>query len=121
MLQSLSGRAHDVTTGLALARDGRTAAIAVTTRVTFAVLSREDVAAYVASGEPRGKAGAYALQGAAAAFVERLEGSHTNVIGLPLAQLRALAREVGGGHLLRVVAVRPDGRSSWTRPGAPGA
>jgi septum formation protein len=67
----------------------------VTTEVAFAPLSDEEIAWYVATGEPRDKAGAYAIQGAAGAFVEAVRGSVSNVIGLPLAETLALLRAAG--------------------------
>lgn len=92
MLRALSGRQHLVTTGLALAVRGELYTTAATTRVYFDELSDEEIAAYVATGEPLDKAGAYAIQGRAAAFIPRIEGSYSNVVGLPLHTLRALAR-----------------------------
>ena len=98
MLRRLSGRGHEVWTGLCLlwpaaASGERPLALAADcTRVWFAPLDREEIAAYVASGEPRGKAGAYAIQGRAGQFIPRIEGSYSNVVGLPLALLRDLLR-----------------------------
>jgi septum formation protein len=95
MLARLSGRAHDVVTGYEVydIAAGRGEGGVVHTRVEFAPLSREEIDAYVASGEPRGKAGAYAIQGRAAGMIRRIEGSYTNVVGLPLREvLEALGR-----------------------------
>ena len=90
-LRLLSGRAHRVYTGLALATpSGAMRRRLVETRLRFKRLSREEIEAYLASGEWRGKAGGYAIQGLAAAFVVRLVGSYTNVVGLPLAEAAAL-------------------------------
>jgi len=90
-LRLISGRAHRVYTGLALATpDGGTRRRLVETRVRFKRLSRDEIAAYLASGEWRGKAGGYAIQGLAGAFVLRLVGSYPNVVGLPLAETAAL-------------------------------
>ncbi len=91
MLSRLSGRSHEVITGLALVEPGgevRTAFEA--TAVTFSPWPAAARAAYVAGGEPMDKAGAYALQGAAGAFVVRLDGCPTNVVGLPLDRVRRL-------------------------------
>jgi septum formation protein len=85
MLQRLSGRRHDVLTGVAVRRNGKVAVEVDSTAVTFAPLSDIDIAWYVASGEPRDKAGAYAVQGLASRFVERIDGSYSNVVGLPVA------------------------------------
>lgn len=105
MLARLSGRAHAVVTGVCvIAPDGRAYEDAATTRVRFARLPPAAIEAYVASGEPLGKAGAYAIQGAAEAFVERIEGSWSNVVGLPLATAVALLARAGyplPAHLAR--------------------
>ena len=90
-LRLLSGRAHRVYTGLALVTaTGATRTRLVESRVRFKRLSRAEMDAYLDSGEWRGKAGAYAIQGFAGAFVIRLIGSYTNVVGLPLAEAAAL-------------------------------
>jgi septum formation protein len=94
MLRRLAGRTHDVLTGVALRHRGRTVSDVACTRVTFATLTEEDLAWYVASGEPRDKAGAYGIQGLASRFVERIEGSYPNVVGLPVALVRRLVRDV---------------------------
>ena len=93
MLVRLSGRSHDVLTGVALVWAGDHRVIVERTRVWFARLSEADINWYVRSGEPRDKAGAYAIQGLASRFVERIEGSHSNVVGLPIARLLQLMRE----------------------------
>jgi septum formation protein len=90
-LRLLSGRAHRVYTGLALlTASGAKRTRLVDTRVRFKRLSRAELQAYLDSGEWRGKAGAYAIQGFAGAFVIRLIGSYANVVGLPLAETAAL-------------------------------
>jgi septum formation protein len=90
-LRLLSGRAHRVYTGLALVTpSGAHRHRLVETRVRFKRLSREDLSAYLASGEWRGKAGGYAIQGLAGAFIVRLIGSYSSVVGLPLAETAAL-------------------------------
>lgn len=95
-LALLSGRAHKVLTGIAvIAPDGRTAARLVESRVHFKRLSEADVDAYVASGEGVGKAGGYAIQGKAEAFVRFLGGSHSGVVGLPVFETRALLESAG--------------------------
>ena len=98
MLRALSGRAHDVFTGLCVTdtRTGRRALCAVGTRVVFRALTEDELRAYVATGEPRDKAGAYAIQGGAGAFVEAFEGSFNNVIGLPTERLRDILDEMLG-------------------------
>lgn len=90
MLRLLSGRGHEVITGLCVLAPGRESARAVTTRVFFRPLSDEEIDAYIASGEPMDKAGAYAIQGGAAAFVEKIDGSYSNVVGLPTEALQDL-------------------------------
>jgi septum formation protein len=89
MLTALAGRRHDVTTAFRISFGGRTLDRAVTTTVSFRSLRPAELDAYIASGEWQGKAGGYAVQGRAAVFVTELRGSHTNVIGLPLAEVLA--------------------------------
>jgi septum formation protein len=96
-LRQLSGRSHRVYTGLALATPkGHVRRRLIETRVRFKRLSREDVESYLASGEWRGKAGGYAIQGFAGAFVVKLSGSYSNVVGLPLYEVMTLL--VGEGY-----------------------
>ncbi len=95
MLSALAGRTHDVVTGVACARGGRVVSGRETTRVVFAPMSRAEIAAYAATGEPDDKAGAYAVQGIGSLFVERVEGSPSNVVGLPVRLLYRLASELG--------------------------
>jgi septum formation protein len=98
MLATLSGRVHEVWTGIFLfdpARD-RGLGEAVRSIVKFAPLTADEIEDYVATGEPLDKAGAYAVQGYGAAFVEAIEGSYTNVVGLPLGHLRHLLRLARG-------------------------
>lgn len=87
MLRLLSGRAHDVYTGVTLRHAGGEHTFVERTQVWFAPLSDADIAWYVASGEPLGKAGGYGIQGRASRFVTRVEGSYANVVGLPTAQV----------------------------------
>ena len=95
-LRLLSGRAHRVHTGICLiAANGAVKHRLVETRLRFKRLSRDELAGYLASGEWRGKAGGYAIQGFAAAFVQRLIGSYSNVVGLPLAETAALLAAEG--------------------------
>jgi septum formation protein len=90
MLESLSGRWHDVVTGMALFCEGRIDTASETTRVRFRKLDRETIRAYVATGEPLDKAGGYGIQGLGGLLVERIEGDYFNVVGLPLAALDGL-------------------------------
>lgn len=95
MLERLSGRVHDVVTGFEVydVSSRRADGGVVRTRVEFAALSRAEIDAYAATGEPMGKAGGYAIQGRAAGMIRRIEGSYTNVVGLPLREvLETLAR-----------------------------
>lgn len=88
MLRSLSGRAHEVMTGFTLVRPGYDShSQRVLTQVTFRELSSAEIRSYVQSGEPMDKAGAYGIQCGAAGFVSGMEGSYTNVVGLPLAEV----------------------------------
>jgi septum formation protein len=84
MLVLLSGRDHYVITGIAVAHDGGTLTGEAQTTVHFAPLSPAEIAAYVASGEPDDKAGAYAIQGLASKFIDRIDGDYFNVVGLPV-------------------------------------
>ncbi|WP_293222950.1 nucleoside triphosphate pyrophosphatase [Ottowia sp.] len=95
MLAELSGHEHQVLTAVALqAGERRLAALSVS-RVRFAAMTAAQIAAYVASGEPLGKAGAYAIQGPVAQYVENLNGSYTGIMGLPLFETARLLRAVG--------------------------
>lgn len=94
MLRLLSGRVHQVITAVTILGDV-THDLLVSSDVAVATLSEETIAAYVASNEWRGKAGAYAIQGIAAAFVREVRGSVTNVIGLPLAEVLDALRALG--------------------------
>ena len=94
MLRLLSGAAHDVLTALVISSAGQLVSEVVTTRVWFAPLSNDDIAWYVASGEPSGKAGAYAIQGLGARFIERIDGSWSNVVGLPIHSVHRLLRAI---------------------------
>ena len=85
MLRLLQGRAHDVFTGVAVARASGVLAAVAHTRVWFRVMTDEDISWYVASGQPMDKAGAYGIQGLASRFIDRIDGSYTNVVGLPVA------------------------------------
>ena len=90
MLRSLAGRAHLVHTGVAVAVDGTVATTMTTSEVVFATLTDDDIDWYVGTGEPFDKAGGYALQGAGGLFVERVEGSVSGVLGLPLHETAGL-------------------------------
>ena len=90
MLARLQGRAHDVLTGVAVAGPAGLDSAVASTRVWFGRMSPVEIADYVASGEPMDKAGAYAIQGLASRFIERIEGSQPNVAGLPVALVHTL-------------------------------
>ncbi len=95
MLRELSGRTHRVLTAVAV-QQGRTRREAMSdSRVTFERLTPAQVKAYVAGGEPRGKAGAYAIQGRAAAHISRIAGSHSGIMGLPMHETAQLLRAFG--------------------------
>jgi septum formation protein len=97
MLTKLAGRTHTVITGLAVkdSSGGHLRVTHETTQVTMRNLTPQEVVAYVASGEPMDKAGAYAVQGLGALLVERIEGCYFNVVGLPLARLGLMLEEFG--------------------------
>jgi septum formation protein len=95
MLRALSGRAHLVHTGLALAAAGRVASLVDTATVHFLPMTAAQIRWYVATGEPADKAGAYAVQGCGSLFVRAVEGSHMTVVGLPVHRLADLWRDLG--------------------------
>lgn len=84
MVRALAGRDHEVLTAVAVARDGEMRAYVESTRVTVAPMTDDEVAWYVASGEADDKAGAYGIQGLFSRFIPRIDGSYTNVVGLPV-------------------------------------
>lgn len=86
MLQRLSGRTHEVLSAVCVASHSARQSVVVTTSVAFVALTDQAIAAYLATEEPWDKAGAYGIQGLAGAFVRRIEGSYSNVVGLPLAE-----------------------------------
>jgi septum formation protein len=95
MLQRLQGRTHDVLCAVALLSDGREYSVLSRSAVTFAPMTRAQIERYWETGEPAGKAGGYAIQGQAAAFIERLEGSYSGVMGLPLFETARLLQQAG--------------------------
>jgi septum formation protein len=95
ILAALSGRTHEVLTAVALANDGALQTFVHASRVTFRPIPDEECRRYWATGEPAGKAGAYAIQGRGAVFVARLEGSFSGVMGLPLYETAALLDGAG--------------------------
>lgn len=103
MLRALSGRSHEVVTGVCLASGGVARSGLETTTVTFAALAESDIAWYVATEEPLDKAGAYHVDGRGALFVSAVSGSPSNVAGLPVRLVLRLAREAG-------LALGPDAR-----------
>jgi septum formation protein len=98
MWQRLSGRNHYVMTGVAVARNGVTLHRRVTTEVHFSHLSATDMQRYWATGEPIGKAGGYAIQGRGAAFIPKINGSYSNVVGLPICETLDLLKEIQTIH-----------------------
>ena len=95
MLALLSGRTHRVLTAIAVADDARIELALSESRVRMRVIDADEIDAYVASGEPLGKAGAYAIQGRAATFVEHIAGSHSGIVGLPLFETAQLLKRFG--------------------------
>jgi len=95
MLRALQGRAHEVVTGLCLVADGVSRSGIETTRVRFRAMGEPEIAWYVATGEPLDKAGGYHVDGKGALFIDAVEGSPSNVAGLPVALLLRLVREAG--------------------------
>jgi len=94
MLRMLSGRKHQVITGVCLVAGGQWSVASETTSVTMSELSEKEIADYIASGEPMDKAGAYAIQGIASRWIPRIEGDHSNVVGLPVALVWRMLREL---------------------------
>ena len=94
MLRLLSGRWHDVLTGVALMRAAQVVVEHETTRVRFAEMSADEIDWYVSTGEPRGKAGAYGIQGSAALFIREIQGDYFNVVGLPVRLVFELSRQM---------------------------
>ena len=92
MLRQLSGRVHEVHTGVALAARDAVRSAVDTTRVWFDFMTDEDISWYVATGEPVDRAGAYAIQGFASRFIPRIEGSYSNVVGLPVALVSSILK-----------------------------
>ena len=95
MLKALSGRDHRVFTGVTVARGGRVLSDYEETAVHFRPLTEREIAAYIATGEPMDKAGAYGIQGRASLFVRAIEGDYFNVVGLPLCKLGQMLKELG--------------------------
>jgi nucleoside triphosphate pyrophosphatase len=93
MLRMLSGREHQVITGVCLVVGGQCMVSSETTSVTMSALSEKEIADYVATGEPMDKAGAYAIQGIASRWIPRIDGDYSNVVGLPVALVWKMLRE----------------------------
>jgi septum formation protein len=94
MLRRLSGREHQVITGVCLVAAGKLSVASETTRVFVSQIDDREIADYVASGEPMDKAGAYAIQGIASRWIPRIEGDYSNVVGLPVALVFRMLREI---------------------------
>ncbi len=95
MLRMLSGREHQVITGVALVASGQLLVASETTSVTMSEITEQEIADYVATGEPVDKAGAYAIQGIASRWIPRIEGDYGNVVGLPVALVWRMLRQAG--------------------------
>jgi septum formation protein len=95
MLRHLAGRTHDVLTGICLLTGSRCLVHVERSRVRMSSLNDAEIAWYIASGEPMDKAGGYAVQGRASRFIEAIDGSYSNVVGLPVARVYALIKELG--------------------------
>jgi len=98
MLRMLSGREHQVITGVCLVVTGQCSVGSETTSVTMSEISEQEIADYVTSGEPMDKAGAYAIQGIASRWIPRIEGDYSNVVGLPVALVWRMLREHASEH-----------------------
>lgn len=95
MLARLSGKRHEVITGLAICAGGKIFTAAEVTEVFFGEMTAEEIREYVATGEPLDKSGSYALQGGATKFIEKIHGDWSNVVGLPVYRLKKLAQAAG--------------------------
>jgi septum formation protein len=96
MLRLLSGRRHQVVTAVSLVRpEGHSETCTSTTQVYFREVAEEEIRLYISSGEPMDKAGAYAIQGGAAQWIQRIEGDYSNVVGLPLSLVKEMLRASG--------------------------
>jgi len=95
MLATLSGRTHEAITAIAIRWQSQIAQSVSTSHVTFRAIAQDEIERYVATGEPFDKAGGYAIQGKAAAFVQHLEGSYSGVMGLPLFELSEMLARLG--------------------------
>jgi septum formation protein len=93
MLRLLSGREHQVLTGVCVAVNGQSSVASETTKVIMSEITEREIADYVATGEPMDKAGAYAIQGIASRWIPRIEGDYSNVVGLPVALVWSMLRE----------------------------
>ncbi len=93
ILKKLSGRSHFVHTGIALQRDDKVASTVVSSEVSFRLLSNSDITHYWQSGEPQGKAGAYAIQGIGSVFIEKITGSYSAIMGLPLFETAVMLKD----------------------------
>jgi septum formation protein len=98
MLRRLSGQRHEVLTGVSLRTAGDEMGLVEATSVWFARLTPDAIAWYVSTGEGRDKAGAYAIQGLASRFIPRIDGSYSNVVGLPVAAVASLLQELNRRH-----------------------
>ena len=95
MLENLSGKAHQVMTGVAVSYQGKVISEVCVTDVVFRKLTLEEIKAYVATGEPLDKAGAYGIQGRGAVLVEKIDGDYNNVVGLPLTKVYSILKALG--------------------------
>ena len=95
MLENLSGKAHQVMTGVAVSYQGKVISEVCVTDVVFRKLTLEEIKAYVATGEPLDKAGAYGIQGRGAVLVEKIDGDYNNVVGLPLTKVYSILKTLG--------------------------
>jgi septum formation protein len=96
MLGMLSGRGHQVVTAVCMIANGHVSIGSETTKVTMAKITEQEIADYVATGEPMDKAGAYAIQGIASRWIPRIEGDYSNVVGLPVALVWRMLKESTG-------------------------
>jgi len=121
MLGRLAGRDHEVLTGVVLGWEGRERASVEVSRVRFLPMQASEIAWYVGTGEPLDKAGAYAVQGLASRFVDRIDGSYSNVVGLPVARVYRMLRDMLGPEWLGFDAASAPGSVPEVGPARPSA
>lgn len=121
MLSTLQGHTHKVHTGVCVFYDGSETEFVCTTYVSFLPMSNEEIDAYIATGEPMDKAGAYGIQGAASKFIDGVQGDYFNVVGLPVSRLYHLLQGLGVLETTAAAVPQTEAEAETTEPTAPQA